>query len=123
MSKSPYKGSEFPTLLWPIFMRLTSRGVVDRVIAGNSPTDLEATHEVEALKRKLAEQRRQVELELKLLDLALANIFDFLEEMEGKDDTAVACALARENVAMLVETAIQKLTGRGGIRCNQTRYE
>jgi len=94
------------------------------MVAGNSPPDLEAAlHEIEALKRALAEQRRQVEFELKLLDLALANIFDFLEEMEGKDDTAVACALARENVAMLVETAIQKLTGRGGIRCNQTRYE
>lgn len=67
------------------------------MVAGNSPPDLEAAlHEIEALKRALAEQRRQVEFELKLLDLPLANIFDFLKEMEGKDDIAVACALARK---------------------------
>ena len=96
-------------------MRPTSLGVVDLMVAGKSPTDLEAAlHEVEALKRELAEQRRQVEFELKLLDLALANIFEFLKKMEGKDDIAVACALARENVAMLIETATQKLTGQGG---------
>ena len=47
--------------------------------------------------------------ELKLLDLALANIFDFLKKMDSKGDIAVACALARENVAMLIETATQKL--------------
>ena len=47
------------------------------MVAGNSPPDLEAAlHEIKALKRALAEQRRQVEFELKLLDLALANIFD-----------------------------------------------
>ena len=29
--------------------------------------------------------------------------------MDSKGDIAVACALARENVAMLIETATQKL--------------
>jgi hypothetical protein len=67
------------------------------MVAGNPPIDLEAT----------------LQFELKLLDLALAIIFDFLNKMEGKDDIAVACALARENVAMLVETAAQKLSDQG----------
>jgi hypothetical protein len=81
------------------------------MVAGNSPPDLEAAlHEIKALKRALAEQRRQVEFELKLLDLALANIFDFLKKMDSKGDIAVACALARENVAMLIETATQKFS-------------
>jgi hypothetical protein len=85
------------------------------MVAGNNSTDLQAAlHEIEALKRKLAEQRRQFEFELKLLDLALANIFDFMKKMEGKDELAVACALARENVAMLIETARQKFTDQGG---------
>ena len=83
------------------------------MVAGNSPPDLEAAlHEIEALKRALAEQRRQVEFEFKLLDLALANIFDFLKKMDGNGGFAVACALARENVAMLIETATQKFSGQ-----------
>jgi hypothetical protein len=81
------------------------------MVADNSPSNLEAAlHEIEALKRALTEQRRQVAFELKLLDLALANIFDFLKKMDSKADIAVACALARENVAMLIETATQKLS-------------
>jgi hypothetical protein len=72
--------------------------------------DLEAAlHEIETLKHELADQRRQFEFELKLLDLALANIFDFLKKMDSKGDIAVAYALARENVAMLMETAIKKM--------------
>jgi hypothetical protein len=68
------------------------------MVAGNHPIDLEAA----------------LQFELKLLDRALANIFDFLNKMEGKDDIAVACALARQNVAMFVETAAQKLSDQGG---------
>jgi hypothetical protein len=84
------------------------------MVASNHPIDLEtALREIEGLKRELAEQGRQFQFELKLLDLALANIFDFLTKMEGKDDIAVACALARENVAMLIETAAQKFTHQG----------
>jgi hypothetical protein len=68
-----------------------------QMVASNHPTDLEtALREIEALKRELAEQGRRFQFELKLLDLALANIFDFLKKMAGKDDMAVACALARE---------------------------
>jgi hypothetical protein len=43
------------------------------MVAGNSPPDLEAAlHEIETLKRELAERRRRFEFELKLLDLAPA---------------------------------------------------
>jgi hypothetical protein len=81
--------------------------------AGNKPTDPQAAfREIEALKRQLAEQRRHVEFELRLLDLSLANVFDFLGTMQSKDDIAVACVLARQNAAMLIETAIQKLSGQ-----------
>ena len=83
------------------------------MVAGNSPSALEAAlHEIETLKHELADQRRQFEFELKLLDLALANIFDFLKKMDSNGDFAVACALARENVAMLIETATQKFSGQ-----------
>jgi hypothetical protein len=79
------------------------------MVAGNSPPNLEAAlHEIETLKHELAKQRRQFEFELKLLDLALANVFDLLKAMDSKGDIAVACALARENVAMLIETATKK---------------
>jgi hypothetical protein len=83
------------------------------MIAGNRPTDLRAAlYEIEALKQQLAEQRRQVEFELRLLDLVLANIFDFLKTIESKEDIPEACTLVRENVATLIETAIQKFSGR-----------
>ena len=85
------------------------------MVAGNSPTDLRAAlHEIEALKRQLAEQRRQVEFELRLLDLVLVNIFDFLRAIESKEDLAEAYPLVRENVAMLIETAIQKFSDPDG---------
>jgi hypothetical protein len=59
------------------------------MVAGNGPPDLEAAlHEIETLKHELAERRRQFEFELKLLDLALANIFDFLKKMDSKGDIA-----------------------------------
>jgi hypothetical protein len=81
--------------------------------AGNHPTDLRAAlYEIEALKQQLAEQRRQVEFELRLLDLVLANIFDFLRTIESKEDIPEACTLVRENVATLIETAIQKFSDR-----------
>jgi hypothetical protein len=83
--------------------------------AGNNPADPQtALHEVEALKRQLAEQRRQFEFELRLLDLVLANIFDFLRTIETKEDLAEACPLVRENVATLIETAVQKFSDRDG---------
>jgi hypothetical protein len=87
--------------------------MIDLVVAGNSPTELRgALHEIEALKRQLAEQRRQVEFELRLLDLVLANIFDFLRAIESKEDLAEAYPLVRENVATLIEAAIQKFSDR-----------
>jgi hypothetical protein len=59
------------------------------MVAGNSPPDLEAAlHEIETLKRELAERRRRFAFELKLLDLAPANIFDFLKKMDSKGDIA-----------------------------------
>jgi hypothetical protein len=83
------------------------------MVAGNDPTDPRAAfYEIEALKQQLAEQRRRVEFELRLLDLVLANIFDFLGTIESKEDIPQACALVRENVATLIETAIQKLSDR-----------
>jgi hypothetical protein len=83
------------------------------MVAGNNPTDLRsALNEIKALKRQLADQRRQVEFEFRLLDLVLANIFEFLRTIESKGDLAEACPLVRENVATLIETAIQKFSYR-----------
>jgi len=81
------------------------------MVADNNPTDLQAAlDEIGALRRKLAEQRRQFEFELKLLDLVLASIFEFLKTIESKDDIVEACGLVRANVATLIETAAQKFT-------------
>jgi hypothetical protein len=81
------------------------------MVAHNSPTDLQAApDEIEALKQELAEQRRQFEFELNLLNLVLANIFEFLKTMESKSDIVEACGLVRANVATLIENATQKFS-------------
>ena len=83
------------------------------MVARKNPADLQATPDgIEALKRELAEQRRQFQFELKLLDLSLAHIFDFLKTIESKDDIVEACMLVRANV---VVTHVARLTTiRGG---------
>ena len=84
------------------------------MVARKNPEYLQPADEIEALKRELAEQRRQFKFELKLLDLSLANIFDFLKTIESKDDIVEACALVRANVATLIESAAQKFTDKDG---------
>lgn len=84
---------------------------MDLMVARKNPVDLQASpDEIVALKRELAELRRQFQFELKLLDLSLAHIFDFLKTIESKDDFVEACALVRANVATLIESAAQKFT-------------
>jgi hypothetical protein len=84
------------------------------MVARKNPVYLQPADEIEALKRELVEQRRQFQFELKLLDLSLAHIFDFLKTIESKDDIVEACALVRANVATLIESAAQKFTNEDG---------
>jgi hypothetical protein len=89
--------------------------IIDLMVARKNPADLQATPDgIEALKRELAEQRRQFQFELRLLDLSLAHIFDFLKTIESKDDIVEACMLVRANVATLIESAAQKFTDEDG---------
>jgi hypothetical protein len=57
ISKSFYKRSALSVPLW---LKPTSLEVVDLMVAGSSPKDLEAAlHEVDALNRELADQCRR----------------------------------------------------------------
>jgi hypothetical protein len=84
------------------------------MVARKNPMYVQPADEIEALKRELAEQRRQFKFERKLLDLPLAHIFDFLKTIENKVDIVEACALVRANVATLIESAAQKFTDEDG---------
>ena len=81
------------------------------MVARKNPEYLQPADEIGALKRELG---RQFKFELKLLDLSLAHIFDFLKTIESKDDIVEACALVRANVATLIESAAQKFTDKDG---------
>src|SRR5215469_10991104 len=95
-------------------MPSASQESIDLMVARKNPVYLQPADEIEALKRELAEQRRQFQFELKLLDLSLAHIFDFLKTIESKDDIVEACTLVRANVATLIVSAAQKFTDEDG---------